>query len=162
MPFTFWNGPIVGQSVSHIWQGYAAVLFLEFGKLSPPEYTLPNGRPGQPRGEFGLTTMEGGAAWKLLVRTKEITTSDALYDDINRYLRRLVGRRLQTFAIDAASLSTRLIFSNGLVLTTSTLDEPLQPPSHWLMRLPSSGSNDWPSVVLGGTRTTRHWRNPWP
>jgi hypothetical protein len=48
MPFTYWSGPIVGQSVSHVWQGYAAVLFLEFGKLSPAEYTLRDGRPGEP------------------------------------------------------------------------------------------------------------------
>jgi hypothetical protein len=154
MLLSYWNGPIVGQSVSHVWQGYAAVLFLEFGRLSPAEYTLPNGRPGEPRGEFGLTTMESGAPWKLLLRCKEITTSDAPDRQIDPFLKRLIGRRLQTFTIDAASLSTRLNFSNELALTTSALDQPLQAPSDWLMRVTNSGPNDWPSVVL--------WRNPWP
>ena len=162
MPFTYWNGPIVGQSVSHVWQGYAAVLFLEFGKLGLREYSLPDGRPGQPRGELTLTTMESGASWKLLLQSQEITTSDAPFRHIDRFLKRLIGRRLQTVAIDAASLSTRLTFSNGLVVMTSTLVEPLQPPSHWLLRLPNRGTNDWPSVVLGGTRSMRHWCNPWP
>jgi hypothetical protein len=152
MRLTYWNGPIVGQSVSHAWQGYAGVLFFEFGKLSPAEYTLRDGRPGEPRGEFGLTTMNGWAAWKLFLLGKQITTSDAPYEHVNRYLRRLVGRRLQTFAIDAASLSTRLNFSNGLTLTTSTLAEPPRLPPHWLIRLPNAGS-DWPSVVLGGTKS---------
>src|ERR1700694_3988693 len=135
MHFIYWNGPIVGQSVSHAWQGYAGVLFFEFGKLSPAEYTLRDGSPGQPSGEFTLTTMESFAAWKLLMHGKEITTttSDAQFRHSARFIKRLIGRRLQTFAIDAASLSTRLNFSNGLVLTTRTLYEPLQPPPHSLL-----------------------------
>src|ERR1700724_3184996 len=98
MPLTYWNGPIIGQSVSHAWQGYAGVLFFEFGKLSPAEPVLE--RPGQPRGEFTLTTMESGASWKLLLRSKEITTYDAPYRHIDWFLKCLIGRRLQTFAID--------------------------------------------------------------
>jgi hypothetical protein len=155
MPLTHWYGPIVGQSVTHAWQGYAAVLFLEFGKLSPAEYTLRDGSPGQPRGEFGLTTMDGWAAWKLFLHGKQIATSDAMYRHINRYLKRLIGRRLQTFAIDAASTSTRLTFSNGLVLTTSTLAEPPHLPPHWILRLPNSSRDYWPSVVLGSTELMR-------
>lgn len=154
MHLTYWNGPIVGQSVSHAWQGYAAVLFLEFGKLSPAEYTLRDGRPGEPHGEFGLTTMNGWAAWKLFLHGQKITTSDAMYGHINRFIKRLIGRRLQTFAIDAASKSTRLTFSNGLVLMTSTLAEPPRLPPHWLLRLPNSGG-DWPSVVLGTAESMR-------
>ena len=155
MPFRYWNGPIVGQSVSHAWQGYAGVLFFEFGKLSPAEYTLRDGSPGQPRGEITLTTMQSFAAWKLLLHGKHIATSDAMYRHINRNIKRLIGRRLQTFAIDAPSHSTRLTFSNGLVLTTSTLAEPPHLPPHWLLRLPNSSPDYWPSVVLGSTELMR-------
>src|ERR1700730_15141520 len=145
MPLTYWNGPIVGQSVSHLWEGYAGVLFFEFGKLSPAEYTLRDGSPGQPRSEFTLTTMESFAAWKLLLYGKEMTTtaSDAQFRPSARFIKRLIGRRLQTFAIDAASLSTRLTFSNGLVLPTRTLDEPLQAPPHWSLKLPNTRANVW-------------------
>jgi hypothetical protein len=155
MPFTYWSGPIVGQSVSHVWQGYAAVLFLEFGKLSPAEYTLRDGRPGEPRGEFGLTTMESFAAWKILLHGKEITTttSDAQFRHSARFLKRLIGRRLQTFAIDAASLSTRLNFSNGLMLMTNNLREPARRLPHWLLQLPNTRADAWSSVVVGGTRS---------
>jgi hypothetical protein len=154
MRLSYGNGPIVSQSVSHAWQGYAGVLFFEFGKLSPAEYSLRDGGPGQPSGEFTLTTMESFAAWKLLLHGKEITTttSDAQFRHSARFIKRLIGRRLQTFAIDPASLSTRLNFSNGLTLTTSTLAEPPRLPAHWLIRLPNAGS-DWPSVVLGGTKS---------
>lgn len=154
MPFTNWNGAIVGQSVSHAWQGYAGVLFFEFGKLSPAEYTLRDGSPGQPSGEFTLTTMDSFAAWKLLLHGKQITTttSDALFRHSARHIKRLIGRRLQTFAIDATSQSTRLTFSSGLVLITKTFGELLHRSPHWLLRLPNSSPDAWPPVILGRTQ----------
>jgi len=94
MRLTYWNGLIVGQSVSHLWEGYAGVLFVEFGRLSPAEYTLRDGSPGQPRGEIELTTMESFAAWKLSLHGKQITTSDALFRHSDRFIKRLIGRRL--------------------------------------------------------------------
>jgi hypothetical protein len=105
--------------------------------------------------------MESFAAWKLLLDGRQITTSDAMHAHIDRFKRRLIGRRLQTFAIDAASLATRLTFSNGIALMTNTVGEPAHPPSHWLLRLPNSGPNEWPSVVVGGTRSIQRQNWKW-
>jgi len=99
--------------------------------------------------------MNGLPAWKLFVHGELITTSDAMYGHINRFIKGLIGRRLQTFAIDAASLSTRLTFSNELVLMTSTLGEPQRRFPHWLLRLPNNSSDAWPPVVVG---RTQNWK----
>jgi hypothetical protein len=52
------------------------VLFFEFGKLTPANYTLRDGSPGAPSGEFTLTLMDRFASWKLLLNGRLIATSD--------------------------------------------------------------------------------------
>ncbi len=139
----------MGQAVSDAWLGYAGVLFLEFGRLIPADYTFRDGRPGHPRGEYTLTTMDSYAAWAVWLRGHEIATSCSNWFHILRALKLLVGRRLRTFEIDARSRSTRLTFSQGLELLTSSLPKRLHPPPHWILRLPSRSPDDWPAVTLG-------------
>jgi hypothetical protein len=146
--FRYWHGPVVGESVTHIWQGFASVLFIEFGALRPAGYVRRDGTAGEQRGEIELTTMNSYAAWELLLNGKHIMDAEAKWQHRDRALKRLIGRRLRMFEIDAASLSTRLSFGCGLMLRTRTLRQQLHPPPHWRMRL---GSDDWPSVILSGT-----------
>ncbi len=101
-------------------------------------------------GEYTLTSMDSLAAWKLLLNDRQIATSEGRYRHIDRMIKRLIGRRLRMFEIEAGSRATRLTFSGGLVLTTSTFQEQLNPPPHWILRLPDSGPKNWPSVILCG------------
>jgi len=159
--FRFWHGPIVGLRLSHVWEGYAARIFLEFGKLSPSGHTRRDGSLGNPRGEFKLTNMHSYSGWELSLAGKSLATSEGRWPIRERVLKRLlIGRRLQSVAIEARTRSTRLTFTHGLVLSTENLPhcydhEPhwFHEP-HWLLRLPNSGSNDWPHVVLAGTSST--------
>ena len=50
--FELFSSPLIGLSVSRVWQGYGSAIFVEFGKLHS---TLArDGRPGSPRGEWTL------------------------------------------------------------------------------------------------------------
>ena len=51
-----WQGQIIGQRLTYVWEGYARRLFLEFGELTPRVYD--DGSIGQPCGEFTLTNMD--------------------------------------------------------------------------------------------------------
>lgn len=44
--------PLVGLSVSHVWNGIGSALFLEFGNLTPTK--LRDGGAGNPRGEMSV------------------------------------------------------------------------------------------------------------
>jgi hypothetical protein len=146
--FRYWHGRVIGKPVTHVWQGFASVLFIEFGALSPAPYVRRDGTTPNPRGEFTLTTMNSYAAWELLLNGRQITGADAKWHRREHALKRLVGHRLCTFEIDAGSLSTRLAFGYGLTLRTTTLRQRLQQSPHWRVCF---GSDDWPSVILGGT-----------
>lgn len=45
--YRHWYGPLLGQTVSHIWSSYARCLFIEFGKLTEGEWFVD--RKGQRR-----------------------------------------------------------------------------------------------------------------
>jgi hypothetical protein len=118
------------------------VLFVEFGNLHDAGYLLRDGSAGHPRGDFGLTTMESYADWELLLNHKSLATAEAIRIRRTRALRRLVGRRLLTFEIDAASRSTRLTFGHEIVLQTLTRRRQFHPRPHWILRSPTSASDD--------------------
>src|SRR4051812_49170092 len=99
--FRHWHGRVVGETVTHIWQGFASVLFIEFGDLSPAQYVRRDGTTGNPRGEIELTTMDSYAAWELLLNGRRITDAEAKWHHRERVLRRLIGHRLRTFEIEA-------------------------------------------------------------
>lgn len=148
--YRHWHGPVVGLTVSQLWQGHAARLFISFGKLAPVDYLLPDGSRGAPRGEFELTNMDSYSDWELSLNGRPIATAESRYHLRSRSLLKLCGRRLQTLEVDAVSRSTRLTFSRNLVLTTLTYPWSKDRRPHWLLRLPTS-NDDWPSVVLLGT-----------
>lgn len=163
--FRYWHGPIVGLRLSHIWEGYAARIFLQFGRLA--EHVRLDGSSGQPRGEFELTNVHSWSGWELSIQGNPIATSQGRWPIRERILKRLlIGRRLQSIQIDARTRSTRLTFTRGLVLSTDSLANCPDREPHWLLRLPTSGSDDWPHAVLPGTSswwrsnipTTSRWR----
>jgi hypothetical protein len=166
--FRFWHGPIIGLRLEHLWEGYAARIFLQFGRLHPSKYTRPDGSPGQPEGEFQLTNMHSWSTWELSLKGKSLATSEGRWPIRAQVLERLlIGRRLQSIQIEARTRSTRLTFTRALVLNTETLSGCRGREPHWLLRLPTSGSDDWPHVVLPGTSsgwrsnipTTSRWRD---
>jgi hypothetical protein len=95
--------------------------------------------------------MDSYAAWQLQVKHHMLASSADKYVRIERALKRLVGRRLRSVQLDALTGSSRLAFSGDLTLTTSTLNNRLRRRPHWLLRLPTPGSDNWPCVILHGT-----------
>ena len=95
--------------------------------------------------------MDSFAAWQLRLRQQVLGTSDDRYDHRDHALKRLVGRCLWSLQVNAVTDSTRLAFSGDLTLTTTTLNTRVRRRPHWLLRLPTSGSDDWRAVVLRGT-----------
>jgi hypothetical protein len=146
----------VGRTVSHAWQGYAARVFLLFGKLKPSDYVHRDGSPGQPQSEFKLTNMESLSDWELSLRGRLIATSSSIGRLRERCLQMLIGRRLRSAEIEEESRSTRLSFTHGLILKTETMRHCRERRPHWLLRTPSG---DWPPVVLRGTSSKWQGRN---
>ena len=149
--YRYWHGAIVGRTVSHVWEGYASVLFIEFGALRQAGYMRRDGNPGEPEGEFELTTMESYADWNLMLKDTLLATAEKIRTRRTRALRWLIGRRLFTFEIDPISRSTRLTFGHGIVLHTATRCRQLHSSPHWMLRSPTSGSDNWASIVLPRT-----------
>jgi|SRR5271170_3658026 len=155
--YRFWNGPIVGLSVSHIWSSYATCLFMEFGSLTPGgTYADLKGniRAFEPRGEWFISSMKSWPAWWLRQNGKVMASWRDSRPLRVHALRLLVGRRLDSVEIDPSSRSTRLGFSLGLRLETKTDIQRLRHEPHWLMRGPLQGSDDWPDIVLRPWRET--------
>jgi hypothetical protein len=139
--------------VTQIWQGYAACLFLSFGKLTAADYKLPNSRPGRAHGELELTTMDSFSDWTLTLGDTVLATSESRRRLREIRLQRLVGRRLLSVQIAEPDRSTILAFSGGLALTTNPDQRYRERRPHWLLRL---SKDDWPSVILSGTSS--RWR----
>src|SRR5437879_658253 len=107
------------MAVSQIWQGYAARLFISFGKLTDDD-VLAGGTHGY--GEYELTNMDSFSDWTITIRGKVLVDSDSCRHIRQRRLQRLLGRRLLSMQIEEESRSTILIFSRELILTTATMD----------------------------------------
>ena len=144
---------MVGLTVSQVWQGYAARLFLSFGNLTPTTYARRNGTPGRPRGEFELTNVDSLSNWTILLNGQVLATSESRARTRENRLRRLVGRRLLSVQIDEGTRSTLLTFTKGLVLRTETMRNCRERRPHWLLRL---SKKNWPPVILNGTSS--RWR----
>jgi hypothetical protein len=152
----FWQGPVVGLTVSHIWSSYATCLFIEFGSLTPGgTYSNLKGeiRQFEPKGEWSITSMNSWPAWWLRQNGKVIGSWEDHRLLRVRALRLLIGRRLDALTIDQHSKSTRLTFSLGLELETKMEIQRLRHEPHWLMRGPDQGNDGWPHIVL------RPWRD---
>lgn len=147
----YWLGPAAGQVVTQVSQGYASCLFPSFGRLTPADYTLPNGVLGRPHGEYELTTMGSLPAWTFTLKGRILATSESYYWLRESLLQRLLGRRLLSVQIDERSRSTVLTFTRALVLTTQSRGRDRRP--HWLLRL---SNESWPQVILNGTHSC--WR----
>src|SRR5579859_928284 len=98
--FRYWHGPVVGLRLTHIWEGYAARIFLQFGELLPAR--RPDGSPGEPKGEFGLMNAMSWSGWQLSRGSTRLVNSDSAWPSRERVLKRLlIGRRLRSLEIDA-------------------------------------------------------------
>ena len=150
LAYRYWHGPIIREILTQVWEGHAARLFISFGPLQPADYTLPNGRPGAPRGRFELTNMESFSDWALSQHGRMVIHSDSPRRTREKALQILVGKRLLSLRIDQICRSTLLTFSRGLVLATTTMRECLDREPHWLLRLPDTDER-WPHVILKGT-----------
>ena len=155
MIYRYWRGPLAGASVSHVWSSYASVVFLEFGQLSAGE-PLPRGTLGQPRGEYCISTMQSWPHWQLSVEERIAATSDSKGAVRTAGLGLLVGRRLKTFEISVDGQSTRLRFTLGVTVRTTTEMHELRWEPHWHLFGPDrANSKEGLSVVLRG-----HAANP--
>ena len=153
MAYRYWRGPVVGMAVTQVWQGYAARLFLSFGKLTAAEYSLRSGSLGRPHGELELTNMDSLSEWTLVLNNRILTTSESRGCVRESRLQRLLHRRLLSVQIDEQNRSTILTFSKGLELRTSPMSNCRERRPHWLLALSRS---HWPPVILRGTSS--RWR----
>lgn len=141
------------MTVSQVWQGYAARLFLSFGRLTAADYTLRSGRPGRPHGELELTNMDSLSDWTLMLGGRILATSESRGRARESRLQRLTGRRLLSLQIDEQNRSTTLTFSGGVVLRTNSVANCGERRPHWLLRM---SKGNWPPVILNGTSS--RWR----
>jgi hypothetical protein len=149
-----WHSPVIGQSVTQVWQGYAARLFISFGQLTPSDYTRRDGSPGRPHGKFELTNMSSRSGWRIILNGHQLADSGSSSDKRReRALQRLAGKRLLSLEIEAISHATILRFSQGLVIVTKDLAGPREQTPHWSFRI---SNRNWPPVVLLGTEY--RWR----
>jgi hypothetical protein len=158
MIYRYWRGPVVGENVAHVWYSYASVVFLEFGQLSVGK-RLPNGRTGNPRGDYGLGTQFSWPLWTLSVAGRVRATSDHAPSIRDAALRLLVGRKLQSLEISIDGQATRLRFSTGVTLTTTTQMRVLRSEPHWYLSQPDLANvNRGSHVVLRShTANPRYW-----
>jgi hypothetical protein len=150
--YRHWHGPLVGQTVTHLWFSYPWCLFLEFGQLTDGEWFVDRKgerRRYQPKGEWSLTSMDSWPSWRLIVGKRVRATSDSHRDIQLAGLQLLVGRRLHSFAINEPTRATRLSFSQGFVLETQTTLPSKRRMPHWMLRRNESADKEWPVVVLG-------------
>jgi hypothetical protein len=151
LAYRYWHGPVVGLAVTQVWQGYAARLFLSFGKLTA--HTLRSGSPGRPHGELELTNMDSLSDWTLALKDRVLATSESRGRVRESRLQRLLGRRLLSVQIDERDRSTILTFSRELTLSTNPMSNCRERRPHWLLRL---SKGNWPPVILNGTSS--RWR----
>jgi len=144
---------VVGLPVTQVWQGYAARVFLSFGKFTPSADKRRSGAPFRPHGEFELTNMDSLSDWALTLKKRILATSQSHYRIRESLPRHLLGRRLLSMQLDEGSRSTILTFTRELVLTTQTMPNCRERRPHWLLRL---ASKSWPPVILNGTSS--QWR----
>jgi hypothetical protein len=143
-----WHSAVVGESVTQVWEGYAARVFISFGQLTPSDYTLRNGSPGRPHGIFELTNMSSLSGWRIILNGHQLASSESPEQRRERVLQRLAGSRLLSLEIEAKSRATILTFTRGLIIVTKNLPGSREQTPHWSLRI----SNDnWPPVVLLGT-----------
>jgi hypothetical protein len=151
--YRFWHGPVVGLTGTHVWSSYPTCLFLEFGFLTPGGTSTNlkgDVRELQPTGVWSITSMDNWPAWWLRQNGKVMASFHEEWRPLRvTALRLLVGRRLNSLAIDQTSKSTRLSFSLGLQLETKSDIPGLRHEPHWLMRGPEQGSAGWPHIALG-------------
>ena len=153
MAYRYWHGPVFGLAVTQVWQGYAARLFVSFGKLTAAGYTLPNGCAGRAHGELELTNMDSFSDWTLTLRDRVLATSESRGRVRESRLQRLLGRRLLSVQIDERDRSTILTFSRELMVKTKPMSNSVERRPHWLLRL---SEDNWPPVILNGTSS--RWR----
>jgi hypothetical protein len=143
-----WRGPVVGQVVTQVWEGYAARLFISFGELTPSTYTLPSGRPGRPHGKIELTNMLSESSWVLTLNGRVLADWESRGTKREKSLGRLSGKRLLSLDIDECSRSTVLRFSRGVAITTANIPGSREMRPHWSLRI---AEKNWPPVALMGT-----------
>ncbi len=142
----YWRGPVVGEKVTQVWQGYAARLFLSFGRLTPKR-PLPDGSPGRPRGEFELSNMMSLSDWSLTLNGRLLADSASRDRTREKAIQRLARKRLLLVEIEEPSHWTVLRFSHGVVLSTKNMPGVRERRPHWLLR---SGEADWRPVAPMG------------
>ena len=153
LAYRYWHGPVIGLAVTQVWQGFAARVFLSFGRLAPSNYTLPSGAQGRPHGEFELTNMDSFSDWALTLKCRFVATGESRRNARESGLQRLLGRRLLSVQIDERTRSTVLRFTREFVLTTKTMPNCQERRPHWLLRL---SKENWPPVIINGTSS--RWR----
>lgn len=152
MIYRHWYGPLLGQTVSHVWFSYAWCLFFEFGQLAEGAwYTNLRGEPKQyePSGEWSLTSMQSWPEWTLRIGKRVVATSEDREVVRRAALHRLISRRLQALEISEATRATRLTFSLGLVLETTTTIPSLRHVPRWLLHERAEEEESWDCVMLG-------------
>ena len=93
--------------------------------------------------------MKSWPEWTLRIGGRVLATSEDRESARGLALQRLIGRRLQSLEISESTRATRLTFSLGVVLETTTTIPRLRHVPHWLLKRSAAGDKVWPPVTLG-------------
>lgn len=118
--------PLIGLPVSRSWAGYGSAIFLELGRLAPPD----DGDPALLEGEAGI-----GLEWDWRVEndTSVLYGSGNWREEIERGIETLTGSIVQGIAVTGEVAELVITFSNGLRLRSMVM---VTGDPQWTIRLP--------------------------
>lgn len=127
--FAEFSSPLLGLTVSHIWQGYGSAIFLEIGALRPNLRLRRDGSQRNPLGEWTL-----GIEWSWRIEGKRRIWCGSWSDKERwpRALSRLQGTRVESVSIFGRLPEISMSFSNGLHLLSMMTAE--GDPEWWLTK----------------------------
>lgn len=98
--------------------------------------------------------MKSWPQWRSRIGKRVVATSEDREAIRRAALCRLISRRLQAVEISEATRATRLTFSLGLVLETTTTIPSLRRVPHWLLHERAEEEESWDGVMLGTSGRT--------
>lgn len=116
--FSLLSKELTQMKLSHVWDGYAGTVFLEFGQLS--KSIKSDGTAGNPNGEISIGIEWN---WQLLDKNSTICTSEDAEDRWIAILKELVGANIVSLDLVGQPPELELNFNSGQILVSVADDE---------------------------------------
>ena len=116
--FSSLSNDLIEMKLSHVWDGYAGTVFLEFGSLT--ENKREDGTLGNPK---GLISIGIEWSWQLSDKNSIICTSEDPEDTWIPILKKLVGSKPTRLNVVGQPLEIEIAFSSNKVLSSLPEEE---------------------------------------